>query len=112
MGVRFRADAIRSLAFGSISGSYASVGSSLSQPSRLIHVVNNTDADLMFSFNGSTDHVFLPASGFFVYDINANRDTNEQGWYLTVGTQPSVKHLGSAPSSGSVYVTIAFGAPL
>lgn len=110
MGVRFRVDAVRSLAFGGISGSYANVGSSIQQQSRLIHVTNLTDADLMFSFNALTDHVILPANGgFFVYDVNANRDTNEQGWYITVGTQPSVRHLGAAPTSGSVYVTIAFG---
>lgn len=109
MGVRFRVDAIRSLAFGSISGSYANVGGPVQQQSRLIHVVNNTDADLMFSFNASTDHVFIPAGSFFLYDVNTNRDNNEQGWYITVGSQPAVKSVGAAATTGSVYVTIAFG---
>lgn len=109
MGVRFRVDAIRSLAFGGISGTYANVGGPIAQQSRLVHVVNNTDGDLMFSFNARTDHVFVPAGSFFLYDVNTNRDTNEQGWYITVGSQPAVKSVGSAPTSGSVYVTIAFG---
>lgn len=110
MGVRFRAEAIRELAFGGISGTYANVGTALANISRMIHVTNLTDADLYFSFNGRTDHVILPASGgFFVYDVNANRDTNEEGWYLTPGTQPSVRQVSGAPSSGSVYVSIFYG---
>lgn len=102
-----RFDAIRSIAFGSISGSYSNVGSALTTTARVVHITNNTDGDMMFSVDGgTTDHIFVAAGSFVLLDIQANMNPDKDDKYvLPVGTQFSVKQV-SAPSSGNVYVTV------
>jgi hypothetical protein len=100
-----RAEAIRSLAFGSISGSYADVGTQLGRPIRIMYIQNNTDASMMFSFDGVNDHIFLPANSFFLVDVTANQISNVNGFYISKGTQMQVKQISGAPTSGSVYIS-------
>ncbi len=107
----FRADGIRSLAFGSISGTYANIGTFLDHTVRQIMVTNTTDQLLMFSFNptGTTpDHFVVPASTSMIIDITANK-TEQPGWFIQKRTQMGVRDLGSAASSGTVYISAFFG---
>ena len=108
LAVKFRAEAIRSLAFGSISSSYAAVGTATSNIPRQFIFTNATDADLMLSFDGSTDHIFLAAGAALINDVCTNQ-VQDSGWYITMGTQIFVKDLGSAATSGSVYVSFFYG---
>ncbi len=104
--VRF--DAYRSLAFGSISGSFAAVGTPLGKPWRVIHLLNTTDKDLIVSFDGSTNNVFIPSNTFSLYDFNANQDPADV-FKMQVGTQIYVKQSSGAPTSGSLYVMGIYG---
>lgn len=107
----FRADPIRSVAFGSITGSYVSIGSVLSHSTRQLLITNSTNQLLMFSFqpNSSTpNHFVIPASTSIIIDITSNK-SNEPGWFIEKRTQVAVKHLGSAPTSGSVYLSAFYG---
>ena len=106
MGIsRFRAEEIRELAFGSIVAGYTILGGAYENPISKIYVVNNTDALLMFSFQGSTeDHFALPAQGFLLLDITV--DSNPD--YLPVGAALYVKRI-ETPTSGSVYFTTFYG---
>jgi hypothetical protein len=105
--IRFLAEEIRSLAFGSIGAAYAGVGTVIEHPARIIIVQNLTDEQLMFSFNGVTDHFTLPESGQLVLDITANK-TREQGFYLGEGDRLYVKEVGN-PTTGSVYFSVLYG---
>lgn len=105
IAVRF--DGLRSLAYGSISGTYAAVGTPILHLSRQIKVINNTDADVTVSFDGTTDNDFVPAGSFTLYDFQTNANTNYP-FVLPNLTQPYVKTAGS-PSMGSVYVTVIYG---
>ncbi len=100
-------DGLRSLGFGSISGTYAAIGTPFGHPMRLIKVVNTCDAGMIISFDGINDNDFIPASSFALYDISTN-EAGPDGWFFRTGTQVYVKQL-SAPSSGSVYVTAMYG---
>lgn len=111
LAIRALAEPIRSLAFGSISGSYAGIGLGLSYPSRILYVTNLTNATLMFSLDGVNDHFVLPADAFILLDWNSNKSTNASGFFLSEGQRIYVKLLGS-PSSGSVYVSSFYGATL
>ncbi len=104
-------EALRSLAFGSISGSYAALGTKLLNPARIIKIVNTTDADVLISVDGTADHDIVPAGGFFLYDLTTNHAGNLQGFYFPQGTQFYVKQV-SAPTSGSVYLTVVYGLAL
>lgn len=106
-GIQLRADAQRSIAFGSIGASYAAIGSQFPQAMRILKVDNLTDALLQFSFTGNTDHFVVPAGSFLLVDVCTN-EVQTAGFFISVGTILYVKTIGT-PTSGSVYVTTIYG---
>ena len=107
MGItRFRAEPVRSLAFGSIVAGYTALGTPYENPISKIYLINDTDALLIFSFQGTTeDHLILPASGFLILDIT---DVAGNPAYLPKGASFYVKRSG-IPTSGAVYFTAFYG---
>lgn len=101
-----RVDPLRVLAFGSISGTYAALGSSFDHPMRLIRIINNTNGDLTFSFDTVNDNIFCPANSFVLYDLTTNRQNSDPYFVFGFGTQLYVK--GTA-TSGSVYLETLYG---
>lgn len=101
-------DTLRSLAFGSISGSYAAVGSALLYPARLLVITNQTNGDLFVSTDASHDMLFLVQNTFKLFDLTTNRLNVDQMFVIPAGTQFYVKQ-SSAPSSGSVYIEVLYG---
>ncbi len=100
-----RIDAYRTLAFGGISGSYATVGTPLSHNWRAFRIVNATDGDLIFSLDGVANNLFVPANTFVLYDISTNSSPANTIDTLVfgIGTQFYVKQ-STAPTSGAVYI--------
>jgi hypothetical protein len=107
LAIKIFPEAVRSLAFGSISGAYMGIGTPLANPSRIILIQNFTDASLMLSFDGVTDHVPIAADGFVLLDVTANK-TVSQGFYIAEGTRFYVKEIGT-PSVGSIYISSFYG---
>lgn len=105
--IRLQFEPVRSLAYTSVSGTYAAIGTGLVNPARQVWVQNLTDVTLMFSLDGINDHFPLPANGFFLDDITANKTTME-GFYIAEGTIFYVKEIGT-PSTGTVYVSVMYG---
>lgn len=103
--VRF--DAVRSVAFGSITASYTKLGTTFGHAMRVLNFKNNTDADMMISFDGTTDNIPIIADSFDLYDLTSDQDANEQFRY-EVGTQLWIKYL-TAPTTGSFYVVAVYG---
>ena len=103
LALRLAIEPLRSLAFGSISGTYAGIGTALSNPSRKLLVQNYTNAQLTFSDDGVNDKFVLAAGAQFILD----EALNHQGDYTAQGTRFYVK--GSA-ASGSVYLSSWYGA--
>jgi hypothetical protein len=98
--MRVRQEALRSLAFGSIGAGYAAVGAAIADEAELICFVNNTNADVIMSYDGTNDHVFLPMYSSYVADFRTN---DKQ---LANRTIFYVKHNGVAATLGSVYVEV------
>ena len=105
--IKILPEPVRSLAYTSISGTYMGVGAPLADPSRLIIFQNYTDATLMVSFDGITDHLPVAANGFVLFDITAN-GTTTAGFYIAEGTRFYVKEVGT-PSTGSFYISTFYG---
>ncbi len=101
--VRF--DALRSLAFGGISGSYAALGTPLTTNWRMFKITNTTQGNMLISADGTTDNLFVPAGGFVLYDLSTNAQPVRESdtFVMGIGTQFYVKQ-SSAPVSGSVYL--------
>lgn len=101
---------LRSLAFGSISGTYAAVGTPSENPIRLVCFSNDTEGNVVFSRDPtiSAGEIFVAAGGFKLFDIQSNmRFVNEDKYLLDEGTQFYVKQL-EAPVSGAVYIEVLY----
>ncbi len=103
LALRLAIEPLRTLAFGSISGTYAGIGSALSNPSRKLLFQNYTDVLITFSDDGVTDKFVLNPNTQFVLD----EALNHHGDYTALGTRFYAK---GAPSSGAVYISTWYGA--
>lgn len=101
-------DPIRTLAFGSILGTYVALGTPFTHAVRLVCLTNNTDGNLYFSTDASTDMLFVAAGSFKLFDLNTNRAEQLQYWVLPVRTQFYVRYI-TAPTTGSVYLEALWG---
>lgn len=100
--LRLFPEPLRSIAAGSISSSYNTVGSPFQHPIYWIHLVNDTDAALTFSWDGIDDHVYLPAGGFLVMDITTNHAANASGLFFSIGQRIWTASATSDPTTGIV----------
>jgi len=104
-------DAIRSVAYGSITGSYVALGAPLAYPARIICFTNTTDQDVFLSTDGTTNQVLVPAGSFKLFDVTTNhRPVNHDDFCFAVGTQWYVKYA-SAPMKGAVYIEVMYAQP-
>lgn len=101
-----RVDALRQVAFGSITGSYTTLGAVFAHPMRIIKLVNNTDGDMLFSFDGTTNNDFVPAGGSALYDLTTNGIGQE--FVFQIGTQVYIKS-STSPSKGNVSLMCVYG---
>lgn len=102
-------ETMRVLAFGSISGTYAGVGTPFIHPARNTYILNNTDRLLHFSFDGINDHLALPSLGYWFYDVTSNKN-RDQGFFIAEGTRLYVRTPTTAPTTGGVYLSVMYGA--
>ncbi len=106
-----KVDAIRSVAYSSITGSYVALGTPLGFPARIICFTNTSDEDVFLSTNGTTDQILVPAGSFKLFDITTNhRPVNHDDFCFAIGTQFYVKYA-SAPSKGAVYIEVMYAQP-
>lgn len=107
-GTRAHFDAVREVAFGSISGTYAAVGSALTDHARIIRFVNSTNAEVYISADGATNNLRLAAGSFALFDFSTNK-IQDDGLFVSIGTQFYVKQVSGAPGSGAVWVEVING---
>jgi hypothetical protein len=106
-----KVDTLRFLDHGSITSSYTGLGTPFFYPVRIICITNTTNADMLFSMDGLTDQLIVPAGSFKLFDITTNhRPVNQDDFCFAIGTQWYVKYA-SAPSSGAVYIEVIYAQP-
>ena len=100
-----RIDAYRTIAYTAITSSFTTVGAALTSNWRMFRIINNTNGDLIFSVDGTTNNLFVPANSFVLYDCGANAFPNNTNtsFVFAIGTQFSVKY-STAPTSGDIYI--------
>ena len=107
LAVRLYPEVLRTLAFSAISGTYVGIGTPLSNPSRILYIVNTTDVLLTFSFDGINPHFVIPSQSYILIDITANMAT--AGGALNIAQGQRIYVEGS-PTLGSVYLSTFYGA--
>jgi len=103
---KYKHETRRDLAFGSMLTTYVAVGTAMANPLVKYRIVNETDASLNVSFDGTNAHDRLPANGGYIDDI-AYAPVGSIA--LPKGTIVYVSYdAGSAPTTGSVYVAAMY----
>lgn len=99
------------LAFGSITGTYAIIGTANSRPVVLLEITNLTNEDMIISTDAgvAAGHIIVPSNGSKTYDVRTN-NLSGRGFSLQKGEGYYAKRAGgSDPTSGSVYLTRIYG---
>ena len=100
-------DAIREVAFGSLSDTYVVVGGVTTKAARAIKFTNATDQTVYFTDDNTEDQLKLPRNSFEVWDVTTNKVQGDLPQFIRVGTQFYCRYItGSAPTSGWVSIEI------
>ncbi len=108
LSIRVLPEPVRTIASGSISGSYAGIGTPFVNPIRWFMIQNFTDAAMMISWDGVNDHFPINANSYVIMDVASNKSVNGGVFMIAAGTRFYVKQL-AAPSTGSVYLSVFYG---
>lgn len=109
LAVRLLMENLRTLAFGSISGTYAAIGGANApflNPIRLMYIVNTTDVLLTFSDDGVNDKFVLASGSHIIIDVTTNHTFVGGAFTISQGQKIYVK---GSPSVGSVYLSVFYG---
>src|ERR1017187_5214670 len=98
------AEPLREVAFGSVTGTLAAIGTPYVHPVRVFCLTNGTDAVMYWSWNKDAPMGALLPGNSFVLDITTNKSFPD-GLYLKEGCSTYIKYQ-SAPSIGSVYLSL------
>lgn len=99
-------DDLRRIAYGSIGSSYSAFGTKIDKPTRIVHIFNDTDVNVLLSTDGTKDKLILPPAGFILFDFSTNRASVDSTFVLHGSFQWWIKHDGAAPTARSVYLTV------
>lgn len=110
LSIKLLADELRTIAYGDIDVTYEPIGSALAYPAVIVTMQNLTDVLVTISLDGDTDHFALPAGGYLTFDLCTNK-VAQQGAFIATGTT-FYAASADAPSSGSVYISVIYQAPL
>lgn len=108
--VKIRYENLRLLAFGGISGAYASVGAAFAHPVRVLKINNLTNANILISFDGVNDKDIVAANSAWIHDYGSNKTDTGGSLDQSQGERVYVKQQSAAPTLGAVYVTVIYAA--
>lgn len=109
LAVRLWPETLRTLAHGSISGTYAGIGTAISNPTRIYLIQNFTDVQMFFSWDGINDHMTLSSGGFILLDVTMNRSNVGGSLNIAEGTRVYVRNGTDSPTLGGVYLSVFYG---
>lgn len=93
-------EVLRSRDSATFTGSYQTLGTPLVNPCRLVKIVNDSDQDILISWDGTNDHDYVPAQSFALYDFTTNKSGDTP---LSVSAQTQFYVQGSS-GTGLVYL--------
>ena len=108
LSIRLAAEELRAIEYDEFDDTYSAIGTPFENPIRMLNVQNLTDATMVFSLDGATDHFILPSFGFLFIDITSNK-TRDSGWFIAQESSIYVRDLLNSATTGFVYVSAFYG---
>lgn len=97
-GCRLKPEAIREVAFGSVTANFVQMGPVFQGPLRIIRMVNDSDADVYFTVDNTMNQFRIKAGSFLLLDCKTNDG------FFNGGQAIYAKAVSSLPTSGLIYV--------
>jgi hypothetical protein len=98
-------EVLRSIDSATLTGIYFALGAPLLHPSRLIKFTNTSNVTVTISWDGINAHEILPAGGFVLLDISANKESSD-----ILEIQEGTQFYVSGPAgTGLIYLSSYFG---
>lgn len=105
MGIVFGAIARTKFDSASLTGSYAALnGSGTTDTCRMIKMYNASNVDVDISYNGTTDHDFLPVGGTMILDLQTNSDKTSGGDGKYVMKKSQIIYGKGSAGTGYIYI--------
>ena len=105
--IRVQIETLRSVNSTAFNGTYQALGSPLSNPARIIKIVNNSNVLVTISDDGVNDKEILPANSFVLLDFSSDRETGNQ-FSMAANTQIWVKGAAGGGNAGLVYLSVYY----
>ena len=112
--IRARYEPLKTLGFAAIGAGFVGVvdmagaATSARHSIRIYTILNRTDQDLFFSFDGVNPFILIPNGESYTEDLCSNQAL-AAGFELPAGTRLYVKQNLAAPTVGAIYWTICYG---
>ncbi len=94
------------LELSSVAGADFTVGygalGTLTKPCVFIRVINNSDQDITISYDGATDHDFVPSDSVFEFSVQALKGATN---YAAVLPQGTTIYLKGSVATGAAYLS-------
>ena len=104
-GTRCGFEAVREVAFGSITNAFVALGPPVGVYPRIVVFTNSTDKDIYVSLDGITNQLRIAAASFKLFDITSDKVDNA-GFFLQKGSVFYVKYV-AAPGAGEFWIEVA-----
>jgi len=105
---QFKYETRRDFAPASLSGTYQKIGSALAHPSQIIKIVNDSTQAIDISIDGTNDHDYVPAGGFWLYDNTTNSPLENNPTFRAAGTQYWVKSTSGSAGTGLIVLVTQY----
>lgn len=113
--ISIKPEKLRSLEYTGIGAAFAPIpddgGAAVyptRHPVRMLLLQNFTNYPLMFSFDGTNNHLPVDADSFILLDVCSNKN-NEAGFFIDQATTFYIKEITTTPTQGSFYITTFYG---
>lgn len=83
-GVRLKPEEVREVAFGALTNSFVNLGAAISRPLNEITFINETNAAVYVSLDGTTNHWRISPGTCRTIDVKANDGYFEEGQQFSV----------------------------
>lgn len=105
-----RFDVMRIIPFGTLTAFYQQLGSPLTRNWRMFKLTNTTNVNVLVSFDGTNDNIFIPAGSFTLYDLSTNAPPISQSdnFVLALQTQFNYKVESGTATEGGVYLEACY----
>lgn len=108
-GTRIIFDELREVIFAAVTANFTPLGAPTIDVGRILILTSTLDQPVYISFDEITNHIRMFQNSIKTFDFCSNKVRND-GLFLSVKTQISVKAVSTLPTTGTIWAEIVSAA--